>query len=102
MLDLLWLEGRRELKGQQGLQAVAVWRRRPLGAGGLCDFTTIEEILALLDEGLDDGLVEFGGGQRVLVLKIRPHERRPETDGQIVGCHQRGLTMLTYPSGGRR
>ncbi len=77
---------------------MAVWRRRPLSAGGLCDFTTIEEILALHDEVLNDGLVEFGGGQRVPVLKIRPHERRPETDGKIVGRHQRGLTMMTYPS----
>lgn len=76
---------------------MAVWRRRPLGTGRLCDFPTIEEILALLDEGLDDGLVEFGGGQCVLVLKIGPHERGPETNGQIVSRHQRGLTLLTYP-----
>lgn len=97
MLDLLWLEGRRELQGHQRLQTMTVWRRSPLSAGGLCDITTTEEILALLDEGLDDGLVEFGGGQRILVLKIRPHERRPETDGEIVGRHQRGLALLTYP-----
>lgn len=102
MLDLLRLEWRRELQGQQRLQAVAVWRRGSLSAGRLRDVTAIEEVLALLDEGLDDGLVEFGGGERVLVLKVRPHERGPETNGEIVGGHQRGLAMLTYPGKRKR
>lgn len=74
-----------------------VWRRRSRGAGRLHYFTTIEEVVALLDEALDDRLVEFGGGQRVLVLKVGPHERRPEADGQIVCRHQRRLTLLAHP-----
>lgn len=101
MLDLLWLEGWRELQGQQRLQAVAVGWRCALSAGRLGHVSAIEEILALLDEALDDGLVEFGGGQCVLVFEIRPHERWPETDGEIVGGHQCGLAMLTNPGGGR-
>lgn len=97
MQDLLGLEWWRKLQGQQRLQAVAVWRRGSLSAGGLCDVTAIEEVLALLDEGLDDGLVEFGGGKCVLVLKVGPHECGPETNGEIVGGHQCGLALLTYP-----
>lgn len=74
-----------------------VWRRRAYSAGRLDYFATVEEVVALLDEALDDRLVEFGGGQRVLVLKVGPHERRPEADGQIVCRHQRRLTLLAHP-----
>lgn len=98
VLDLLRLERRRELQGEQRLrQAVAVWRRRALVAGRLHHLAPVEEVLALLDEGLDDRLVELGGGERVLVLEVRPHQRRPEADGEVVGRHQGGLTVLAYP-----
>lgn len=74
-----------------------VWRRRACGARRLDYFASVEEVVALLDEALDDRLVKFGGGQRVLVLKVGPHQRRPEANGQIVCRHQRRLTLLTHP-----
>lgn len=75
-----------------------VWRRRACSTGRLDYFTAVEEIVALLDEALDDRLVEFGGGQRVLVLKVGSHKRRPEADGQIVCRHQCRLTLLAHPT----
>lgn len=63
VLDLLGLERRGQLQGQQGLHhAVTVmgwWGA--LRAGALLDVSTVEKVVALLDEGLDDRLVELGG-----------------------------------------
>lgn len=101
VLDLLRLQGRGQLQRQQGLHhVVAVWRRRALAAGALGHLAAVEEVVALHDEGLDDGLVQLGGGQRVLVLEVGPHQRGPEADGQVVGRHERGLAVLAHPAGG--
>lgn len=98
VLDLLWLQGWGKLQWQQSLHhVVAVRRRRALAAGALCHLTAVKEVVALHDEGLDDGLVQLGGRQRVLVLEVGPHERGPEADGQVVGRHQRGLAVLAHP-----
>lgn len=103
MLDLLRLQGRGQLQREQGLHhVVAVRRRRALAAGALGHLATVEEVVALHDEGLDDGLVQLGGGQRVLVLEVGPHQRGPEADGQVVGRHQGGLAVLTHPEAGNR
>lgn len=77
----------------------SVWRRCSCGPRRLDYFAAIKEVVTLLDEALDDRLVEFGGGQRVLVLKVGPHERWPEADRQIVCRHQRRLTLLAHPEG---
>lgn len=79
---------------------MAVWRRRALAAGALCHLAAVEEVVALDDEGLDDCLVQLGGGQRVLVLKVGSHQSGPEADGQVVGSHQDGLTVLADPGTG--
>lgn len=101
VLDLLRLQGRGQLQRQQSLHhVVAVRRRRALTARALGHLAAVEEVVALHDEGLDDGLVQLGGGQRVLVLEVRPHQSRPEADGEVVGRHQRGLTVLAHPEGG--
>lgn len=98
MLYLLGLQRGGQLQGQKSLHhVVAMWRGCSLVAGGLGHVTPMEEIVALHDERLDDGLVELGGGQRVPVLKVRTHEGGPETDGQVVGRHQGGLAMLAHP-----
>lgn len=99
MLDLLRLQGRGKLQRQQSLHhVVAVRRRRALAAGALCHLAAVEEVVALHDEGLDDGLVQLGGRQRVLVLEVGPHECGPEADGQVVGRHQVGLAVLAHPA----
>lgn len=72
-------------------------RWRALAAGALSHLAAVEEVVTLDDEGLDDCLVQLGGGQRVLVLKVRPHQSGPEADGQVVGRHQDGLTVLAHP-----
>lgn len=77
---------------------MAVWRWCALTAGALCHLAAVEEVVALYDERLDDGLVQLGGRQRVLVLKVGPHERGPEADGQVVGRHQGGLAVLAHPA----
>lgn len=98
VLDLLRLQRRRQLQRQQRLHhAVAVRRRRALAAGAVGHLAAVEEVVALEDEGLDHRLVQLGGGQRVLVLEVRTHQRRPEADGQVVGRHQRGLAVLADP-----
>lgn len=98
MLDLLRLQWRGQLQRQQRLHhVVAAWRRRALAAGALRHLTAVEEEVALQDEGLDDGLVQLGGGQRVLVLEVGPHQRGPETDGQVLRRHQGGLAVLVHP-----
>lgn len=101
VLDLLRLQRRWQLQRQQRLHhVVAMWRRRALAAGALGNLAAVEEVVALDDEGLDDGLVQLGGGQRVLVLKIRSHQSGPEADGQVVGRHQGGLAVLADPGTG--
>lgn len=101
VLDLLRLQRGRQLQRQQRLHhVVAVWRRRALTAGALSHLAAVEEVVALDDEGLDDCLVQLGGGQRVLVLKVRSHQSGPEADGQVVGSHQDGLTVLADPGTG--
>lgn len=98
VLDLLRLQGWRQLQREQGLHhVVAVRRRRALAAGALSHLAAVEEVIALHDEGLDDGLVQLGGGQRVLVLEVRPHQRGPEADRQVISCHQGGLAVLAHP-----
>lgn len=101
VLDLLWLQRRRQLQRQQRLHhAVAMWRWRALAAGALRHLAAVEEVVALDDEGLDDRLVQLGGGQCVLVLKVRSHQGGPEADGQVVGRHQDGLAVLADPATG--
>lgn len=103
VLDLLRLQGRGQLQREQSLHhVVAVRRRRALATGALGHLAAVEEVVALHDEGLDDGLVQLGGGQRVLVLKVGPHQRGPEADGQVVGRHQGGLAVLAHPAAGNR
>ncbi len=103
VLDLLRLQGRGQLQREQSLHhVVAVRRRRALAAGALGHLAAVEEVVALHDEGLDDGLVQLGGGQRVLVLEVGPHQRGPEADGQVVGRHQGGLAVLAHPAAGNR
>lgn len=100
VLDLLWLQGGRQLQRQQGLHhVVAVRGRCPFAAGALGHLAAVEEVVALYNEGLNDGLVQLGGRQRVLVLEVGPHERGPEADGQIVGCHQGCFAMLAHSAG---
>lgn len=48
----------------------------------------MEEETTLVDKGLDDCLVGTSGRQRIHGGEIGPHERRPETDGQILAGHQ--------------
>lgn len=101
VLDLLRLQRRWQLQRQQRLHhVVAMWWRRALAAGALSHLAAVEEVVALDDEGLDDGLVQLGGGQRVLVLKVRSHQSGPEADGQVVGRHQGGLAVLADPGTG--
>lgn len=74
VLDLLRLQGRGQLQREQSFHhVVAVWRRRALAAGALGHLAAMEEVVALHDEGLDDRLVQLGGGQCVLVLEVGTH-----------------------------
>lgn len=99
MLDLLWLQRRGQLQGQQGLHhVVAMWRWRALTTGALSHFATMEEVVTLHNEGLNDGLIQLCGRQCVLILEVRTHQSGPEADGQVVRRHQSGLTVLTHPA----
>lgn len=99
MLDLLRLQRWWQLQGQQCLHhVVAVRRRRALAAGALGHFAAVEEVVALQDERLDHRLVQLCGRQRILVLEVGPHQCRPEADGQVIGRHQRHLTVLADPA----
>lgn len=103
MLNLLRLQRWRQLKRQQRLHhVVAVRRRRSFAAGALGDLAAMEEVVALHYEGLHHSLVQFGGGECLLVLKVRTHERGPEADGEVVGRHQCGLAVLTYSTDGEK
>lgn len=63
VLDLLRLQRRGQLQRQQDLyHVVTVRRRRALAAGALGHLSSVEEVVALQDEALDHGLVQFGGG----------------------------------------
>lgn len=104
VLDLLRLQRRRQLQRQQRLHHVVAVRRRrralpDAAAGAVNRLAAVEEVVALHDEGLHDGLVQLGGGQRVLVLEVGAHQRGPEADGQVVGRHQDRLAVLAHPEG---
>ncbi len=103
VLDLLWLQRWRQLQREQSLHhVVAVRGRRALAAGTLSHLATMKEVVALHDEGLNYSLVQLGGGQRVFVLEVGPHQRGPKADGQVVGRHQGGLAVLAHPETGSR
>lgn len=102
VLDLLRLQGRRQLQRKQGLYHVGAVRRwRALAAGALGHLAAVEKVVTLQDEGFDDGLVQLCGGQSVLVLEVGPHQRGPKADGQVVCSHQVGLAVLAHPETGK-
>jgi len=99
MLDLLRLQRWGQLQRQQSFHhVVTMWRRCPLTAGALSYFTTMEKVVTLLNEGLNDGLVQLCGRQGLLGLEVGPHQSGPAADGQVVGCHLVRLAVLAHPA----
>lgn len=75
------------------------WRRRQAcqAGGGVQEGLVVKEESTLVDEGLDDCLVGACGSQGVHSGEVGPHERGPETDGQVFTGHQVQPAQLAHP-----
>lgn len=92
----------RRLRGAQGggagRRGQGRGRRRAIEAcGRLGGSLVVEEKGALMDEGLDDGLVGARGRESVHGGEVGPHECRPEADGQVLAGHQVDSVPLADP-----
>lgn len=73
-------------------------RRAVEASGRLSGSLVVEEIGALVDERLDDGLVGARGREGIHGGEVRPHERGPEADGQVLAGHQIDSVPLANPA----